>query len=206
MQITIIRTFVFCETLYLCKSISSRIEVYFSSVLLYLQFRIAPLKRFLVNDLIFSRQRSLRIRLPMADDYTRSFPLRSHSRLASLQSAYDVRSDGKTPTSNVLPPKDSHEAPFKSNSDNPSTLPHDDSPREALPKDLPGIPTVMKPSLETAKRTITASEISSFNLPSPLSTPHLSESETHNRVDLPKSLASSALFGPGEKSIENIAG
>ena len=113
----------------------------------------------------------------MADDYTRPFPLRSHSQRASPRSVYeDVRPDEKTPVNDVLPPTNADEVPSKSNSENPST-PHDDSPMEDLPKELPGIPTVMKPSPVTSKPTIATSEISSFNLPSPLSTPHPSESE-----------------------------
>ena len=140
----------------------------------------------------------------MANDHERSFPLRLHSQRASPWSVYDdVKPDGKTPANNVLPPKDADEVPSKLSSDNPST-PHDDYPMEDFPKELPGI---MKPSPATAKLTIPTSEISSFNLPSPFSTPHPSESEkADNKVDPRKSPPSSVLFVRAEEKLDGEYG
>ena len=137
----------------------------------------------------------------MADDNIYSFPLRSHSQRASLWYIYDdARLDGNAPANNVLAPMDVDELPSKWKLDNPSPLPHDDSPREDLPKYSPEIPIVMKRSPATSKPTIATSEISSFNLPSPLSTPYPSEpEETHNRIDPSKSSSSAVLFAPAEK-------
>jgi hypothetical protein len=142
----------------------------------------------------------------MADDYTHPFPLCLGSQRPSMYSVYgDVRPDEKTPVNNVLLPTNADELSSKSNLENPRT--HDDFPMEELPKQSPGIQAVMKPSPTISKLTIATSKVSSFNLPSPLSTPHPSESEeTCNRVDSPKSLSSSVLFAPADVKVDGEYG
>ena len=71
---------------------------------------------------------------------------------------------------------------------------------EDLPMESQGIPAAKEPSPATSKSIISTSEISSFELPSPLSTPQPSESEeTVEKVDTPKSPLPSVLFTPSVK-------